>query len=139
MDDLSNRPFGVSPQSAGAYLLDDKAMRSLLWLEMMRAYLGRRRPLPENLDTLCFDLLIALDVAQFEGQSLRAEEVAALAGMDQMSALPRLAAMERADLVLQSTDKNNPHLIRMQLAPDGLTKAKLAYRRFFAVLDDFKA
>lgn len=139
MDDVPHNLRASRAASSSAYFVEDRAMRSLLWLDMLRAYLNRADALPEGIDSQCFDLLIALDIAQFEGRRLYTDDIATAARLPAAKTCPRLALLETARLIARQPDPDAPERCLITLTPDGLAQMKLAYRRFFGVLEAFSA
>lgn len=139
MDDVPHNLRASRAASSGAYFVEDRAIRSLLWVDMLRAYLNRTDALPEGVDGQCFDLLIALDIAQFEGRQLYIDDIATAARLPAAKASPLLALLETAGLISRQPDVGAPEKCLVTLTPDGLAQMKLAYRRFFSVLEAFSA
>lgn len=137
MDDIRNEIRSSKSKAEKAYFIDHQAMRSLLWVDVLRAYLDRGASLPPQLDIACLDLLLALDAAQFEGRTLDTRSIPEAANMRPARVRRYILLLEEAGMVALLQKNSNSNDATIVLQPKGLRQVKLAYRRFFSILEAF--
>lgn len=116
--------------------LDIASVRSALWVELLRIYMRRRTHLPSGVDADAFDLLLALDVAHFEGRTVAATELGLSAGLTRSTGLRKVQALAGLKLIECDADAQDARRIRVRLSPLGRRLVRAQFYKIFRLLED---
>lgn len=114
---------------------DQRAARSALWLALLHLYMGRRRTLPPDLDADALDVLLALDIAHFEGRILAATEIGLSLGMTRSTGLRKVQHLVDCRYIDRSTDPLDARRALLCLSPRGLALVQGAYHKLFMQME----
>lgn len=115
--------------------LERASLRAALWMDVAQTYLRRSAFLPADLCYQGFDMLVALDLAGFEGRRLDEFELAARAGLNARATRDYLQMLEAGGYIVQETDSENAVRALYSLSAAGLKIAQRAFAQFFSTLE----